>query len=602
MAQPPGAALEEVDEIPAAADDTLAQVELLTVPEARITRESISVPENQESEGPGTEPSEMAEEAGIAPAHQTPEPTAGMDRRAPERAAPQPAEPGFGPIQWPKEPEEATAEGRESQAAWIQAAEKARAATLGEPASDVETAHEAEALEQEDVVLETPDWEAIEDVLRAVPEEAVSVEADQEGELEIIEAQASEVEAPEMETGTGAPTGETPAHREVREEMAPAPSELVEGDASELMTTLESGTVVHGRYQIVQVLSEDEQKVLYRVRDMRKCPQCGLTDNSPDEAFCASCGAAMDRKPAALMLERPVEQSEKGIEAKVQDHFTEGERCYWVWREKYETTPLGGAEQGMYLVVGQRSDTGRVRELDEDSLLVLTVSCTRESVASQLGLFVVADGMGGHKAGEVASRLAIQTLAKVLVDNVYMPELEGDSLAPDEIEDWLVQAMEAANDRVYLERQKRDNDMGTTLTAALIKDWMLFLAHVGDCRAYRWSEDGLQQLTMDHSIVASMVTAGTAQPDEVYTHPQRSVIYRCVGDCPTVDVDLDTLLLSPGDRLMLCCDGLWEMLRNEGIEDVMLRESDPQTACDILIDQANLAGGMDNISVILVQL
>jgi serine/threonine protein phosphatase PrpC len=160
----------------------------------------------------------------------------------------------------------------------------------------------------------------------------------------------------------------------------------------------------------------------------------------------------------------------------------------------------------------------------------------------------------------------------------------------------------AANDRVFLERQKRQNDMGTTVTAALLSDWQLYLAHVGDCRAYRWGQDGLEQLTADHSIIASMIAAGTAQPDEIYTHPQRSVIYRCVGDQPTVEVDTNVVSIAPGDRLLLCCDGLWEMIREEGIRDVLLSEPDPQRACEVMVEQANLAGGSDNISVIIVQL
>ena len=103
-------------------------------------------------------------------------------------------------------------------------------------------------------------------------------------------------------------------------------------------------------------------------------------------------------------------------------------------------------------------------------------------------------------------------------------------------------------------------------------------------------------------IVAGMVAAGTIEPDEIYTHPQRSVIYRSIGDRPSVEVDLSTLALCPDDRLVLCCDGLWEMIRNEGIEDILLRESDPQMACEIMVEQANRAGGSDNISVIIVQL
>jgi serine/threonine protein phosphatase PrpC len=160
----------------------------------------------------------------------------------------------------------------------------------------------------------------------------------------------------------------------------------------------------------------------------------------------------------------------------------------------------------------------------------------------------------------------------------------------------------AANDTVYLARQKAENDMGTTLTAAFVQDRHLFLAHVGDCRAYRWNVDGLAQLTTDHSVVASMVASGQATPDEVYTHPHRSIIYRSIGDKPMVEVDTDRLPLASGDRLILCSDGLWEMLRNEGIEDVMLQEADPQVACELLVKLANAAGGDDNISVIVVQM
>jgi protein phosphatase len=108
-------------------------------------------------------------------------------------------------------------------------------------------------------------------------------------------------------------------------------------------------------------------------------------------------------------------------------------------------------------------------------------------------------------------------------------------------------------------------------------------------------------LTTDHSVVARMIADGQAEPEEIYTHPHRSVIYRSIGDKPLVDVDTAALPLEPGDRLILCCDGLWEMIYDEGIEDVMMQESDPQLACDQLVKRANLAGGEDNISVIVVQ-
>ncbi|MFN2218305.1 MAG: PP2C family protein-serine/threonine phosphatase, partial [Anaerolineae bacterium] len=105
----------------------------------------------------------------------------------------------------------------------------------------------------------------------------------------------------------------------------------------------------------------------------------------------------------------------------------------------------------------------------------------------------------------------------------------------------------------------------------------------------------------DHSVVASMIAKGQAEPEELYTHPHRSIVYRCIGDKPIVEVETDMLPVAPGDRIIVCCDGLWELVRDEGIEDVMLQEADPQIACDLLVRRANAAGGDDNISVIVVQ-
>jgi serine/threonine protein phosphatase PrpC len=210
--------------------------------------------------------------------------------------------------------------------------------------------------------------------------------------------------------------------------------------------------------------------------------------------------------------------------------------------------------------------------------------------------------MGGHSGGEVASKLALQVVADRALRAVILPELAGELVLEDDIPVLLRQSIIAANDMVYLDRQKRDSDMGTTLTTAYIRDDRLFIAHVGDCRAYRWNSNGLEQLTTDHSVIARLIVEGQAEPEELYTHPHRSIVYRCIGDKPLVDVDTVLLPLEPGDRVVLCCDGLWEMLRDEGIEDVLMQESDPQLACDILVRHANAAGGEDNISVIIVQI
>jgi serine/threonine protein phosphatase PrpC len=364
-------------------------------------------------------------------------------------------------------------------------------------------------------------------------------------------------------------------------------------------TPLAPGNVVDGRYQVIEVVKVEEREIWYSVRDLVRCTSCGSTDNSPDEAFCVSCGALLDQKPVAMMLERPAPGDKEPDKAEAADYVQFQDHHYWVWQEMKQKTRNG--QPSMRMILGHSSDTGQVRELDEDSLFVLAMSSTYESATHRLGLFVVADGMGGHEGGEVASRIAIQCLAESLLRDVFAPELAGVTLAENAILDCLENAVHTANDRVYLERQKRENDMGTTITVALVMDWLLYLAHVGDCRAYRWGQEGLQQLTTDHSIVASMAAAGTIEPDEIYTHPQRSVIYRSIGDHPAVEVDLGTVDLNPDDRLVLCCDGLWEMIRSEGIEDVLLREADPQAACEIMVEQANRAGGSDNISVIIVQ-
>lgn len=374
-------------------------------------------------------------------------------------------------------------------------------------------------------------------------------------------------------------------------------------EAGEPLQPVEMGTVVADRYQVMEALDVQEAAILYQSRDLARCWQCGFEDNARGDAFCASCGAALDRRPEVQLLE--VRDGEVGpMEGReVAERLAHAGRTFLLLAGKepkpeVETPPV----QGIRLLVGQRSDAGQVRELNEDSLLVLTMVPTYEGrIAPVLGLFAVADGMGGHEGGEIASKMALQVLGGQVMRQILLPEVAGELLLEENVTALLRRATIAANDAVYLARQKRGNDMGTTLTVALVRDERLFLAHVGDCRGYRWDAEGLEQLTTDHSVVASMIAEGQAAPEEIYSHPHRSIIYRCVGDKPTVEVDTDMLPLAPGARIILCSDGLWEMVRDEGIEDVMMQEADPQAACDLLIKHANLAGGEDNISVIVVQ-
>jgi serine/threonine protein phosphatase PrpC len=372
-------------------------------------------------------------------------------------------------------------------------------------------------------------------------------------------------------------------------------------DATPPLEALAIGDILDGHYRVIEVLETEPTRILYQVRDLQRCPRCGVTGHSPDEAFCTSCGALMDQKPVATMLQQPEANSQEPDGLEPEDHVVQAGSSYWIWREPAGPDAPQVDAEPMRLVVGMQTDTGQVRDLDEDSMFALSMASTYESVTRQLALYIVADGMGGHEGGEVASRLAIQTTSQALLRTLFAPQMAGQTLTADEIQDHIADAIRQANDAVYLERQKREIDMGTTITLTFIVDWSMYLGHVGDCRAYLWGQDGLQQLTTDHSVVAGMVAAGTILPQEIYTHPQRSVIYRCIGDQPTVEVDVGAFELDPEERLLICCDGLWEELRDEGIEDILLAEADPQTACDLMVHQANLAGGSDNISVIIVQ-
>lgn len=391
----------------------------------------------------------------------------------------------------------------------------------------------------------------------------------------------------------------------------PAPAD--EERPMEPLVPLPAGTVLAERYLLIEAQEVQADEILYLARDLRRCWQCRFEGNTLDDLFCAQCGAALDRP--AVRLRQVRDDAAAGLRAEPPPDAVAGlqteppavrltaeGRHFLVLDEAPPQPQPSPATRAVRLIVGHGSDVGRVRELNEDSVLVLTLSPTFESrTGPVLGLFAVADGMGGHEGGEIASRLALQVLARQVVDTLVLPQLQGGAVADDANLARLGQAAVAANDALYLARQKRQNDMGTTLTAALVRDDRLFLAHVGDSRAYRWNAQGLVQLTTDHSMVASLVAAGRAAPEEIYTHPHRSVIYRCLGDRPVVEVDTAVIPLVGGDRLILCSDGLWEMLRDEGIEDVVLQETHPQLACDRLLKHANAAGGEDNISAIVVQ-
>jgi protein phosphatase len=254
------------------------------------------------------------------------------------------------------------------------------------------------------------------------------------------------------------------------------------------------------------------------------------------------------------------------------------------------------------LRVGHCTDVGMVRDLNEDSLLTLELDQIRRSVSRPVGLFAVADGMGGHAAGDAASGLAIETLARHVATHMLVPHLTGDgSGEPLEAQLWLVDAVQAANQAVYARRQSAQTNMGTTLVAAVVVGDTAYLANVGDSRAYLVNRTGIRQITTDHSLVERLVALGQISSADARSHPQRNVIYRTIGDQERAEVDCFVQRLTPGDSLLLCSDGLSGKLEDSDIWQLLQRHRSPQDACEELVQAANARGGEDNITVIVVQ-
>ena len=224
---------------------------------------------------------------------------------------------------------------------------------------------------------------------------------------------------------------------------------------------------------------------------------------------------------------------------------------------------------------GSRTDIGCVREQNEDSLVVTPP------------LFVVADGMGGHAAGEVASEICVKTVAECAPKHTDAEELG--------------QAVEQANRDIItaaLTGEGREG-MGTTCTAAMLEADKLVIAQVGDSRAYLLHGGKLSQITRDHSLMANMIESGQITPEEARFHPNRSVITRALGNDPDMVPDLYEIRVEAGDRLMLCSDGLTSMVEDADIEAVMNRVADPQRCAAALVNEAIAAGGTDNVTVVV---
>ncbi len=283
------------------------------------------------------------------------------------------------------------------------------------------------------------------------------------------------------------------------------------------------------------------------------------------------------------------------------------------------------------LTAADKTDVGKQRDQNEDCAYKRIES----SEEGDRGLFIVADGMGGYKAGEVASRLAVETISKALdsffkplpeqptikLDTASLDKTVKQSLTSEEqqatqktrkltetavvtaVEEHLKVAIQQANKAIlrYGEQQSAARGLGSTVTVALIQNDQAYIANVGDSRTYLLRDQQLSPVTRDHSLVARLVESKQIEPEDIYTHPQRNLIYRSLGaGHKSIEVDIFHETLQKGDTLLLCSDGLWEMVRQQDLKKVLSEQSSPQKICDMLIDMANANGGEDNITAVVV--
>ncbi|MDY0020201.1 MAG: Stp1/IreP family PP2C-type Ser/Thr phosphatase [Anaerolineae bacterium] len=255
--------------------------------------------------------------------------------------------------------------------------------------------------------------------------------------------------------------------------------------------------------------------------------------------------------------------------------------------------------ESITLRVGRRTDVGRVRSLNEDSLLTLETSRVYRSLNQPVGVFAVADGMGGHEAGDVASQLTCRVIGQLAAKEIIEPAMAEHAL-PDS-KAWLISAVQTANQAVYEERTSAGNDMGNTLVMALLVGNVATIANIGDSRCYLLTREAIMQVTTDHSLVERLVSMGQLTKEEAAHHPQKNVIYRVIGDKPNLEVDLYDCTLLPGQALLFCSDGLSGMVPDQQIWQHWRASTSPQESCDRLVEAANQAGGEDNITVVIVQ-
>ncbi len=259
-----------------------------------------------------------------------------------------------------------------------------------------------------------------------------------------------------------------------------------------------------------------------------------------------------------------------------------------------QTVPVSGQRPAnINWQIAGLTDVGLKRDLNEDTLL-MTENVMDDG--TPFGLYVVADGLGGHHSGEVASQLVVEATQAYLAQSPPIKDM-----LP--FEDWLRNSAQAANEAVLAcqEDPTQTKKMGSTLVMALVVAGQAHIANVGDSRAYRLNNHRIEQISEDHSLVERLVQIGQLTRDEARVHKNRNVLYNSLGDKRDIDIGLFHIDLQPGDRLLLCSDGLSGMITDDEILQISRNQPDPAGACKEMVKAAKVAGGSDNITAIIVQ-
>ncbi len=429
--------------------------------------------------------------------------------------------------------------------------------------------------------------------------------------------------------------------------------------------TLAEGAVIGERYRVERVINDASPARIYEVVDLwasERCWACGAPwHDDDDDRFCEQCGA--ERRGKLLHLrELPLTPALMAETSDDPQAIVSGQLIYVIASARPDTAkaaegssderdsepfahsvevdlnaatmvltvgpsssglpdaptiedPLLGlpdrvarSRGGLTVRVGQASDRGRARadRPNEDTALAITLRYAGEDTPPPLTLCVVADGLGGHDAGQRAGRIAARAIASHVLARLWLPSLSGQTAPPHDavsLGETLRGGILAANDAILTVNRRESCDMGCTVTSLIAQGDAACVANVGDSRTYRFVNGALERVTIDHSLVARLVANGMLRPDDIYTHPQRSQIYRSLGDEAEVVVDLFPRRLTVGEFFVLCSDGLWEMIRDPDLARALLTfpENDPQMIAEHLVHLANNNGGDDNVTVIVAQ-